>query len=54
MVEEVVHCTQRRTHTMMQTIEYRFELSTAPVADNQFPVRNHAGRKGVFSTPSQK
>ena len=43
--KKVEHCTQSRTHAMLQTIDYRFELSTVHVADNQLPVRNHAGKK---------
>ena len=49
--KKVEHCTQSRTHAMMQTIDFRFELSTVHVADNQSPVRIHAGKKTVIFDP---
>ena len=49
--KKVEHCTQSRTHAMMQTIDYRFELSTVHVADNQLPFRIHAGKKTVIVDP---
>ena len=49
--KKVEHCTQSRTHAMMLTTDYRFELSTVHVADNQLPVRIHAGNKTVIFDP---
>ena len=46
--KKVEHCTHSRTHAMMQTIDYRFELSTAHVAHCQLPVRIHAGKNSNF------
>ena len=42
--KKVEHGTQSRTHAMMQIIDYRFELSKEHIADNQLPVRIHAGK----------
>ena len=41
---KVEHCTLLSARTV-QTIDYRFELSTVHVADNQLPVRIDAGKK---------
>ena len=49
--KKVEHGTQSRTHAMMQTIDYRFELPTVHVADNQLPSRIHAGKKTIIFDP---
>ena len=42
------HCTQSRTHAMMHTIDYRFELSTVHGEENQLPVRLRQAKKEIF------
>ena len=50
-VEHFILHAKSFTHAMMHTTEYRFELSTGHVADNQLPVRIHAGKKTVIFDP---
>ena len=46
--KKVEHCTQSRTHAMMQTIDYRFELSTVHVADNPLHVEKTQTKNSNF------
>ena len=43
--KKVEHCTQSRTHAMMQTKDYRFDFSAVHVEDNPLHVDRNAKKK---------